>query len=134
MDEVGKLCEIPIMIDPDMPIGMGAVVSMDGKRLGTIINMDIETCGPVTLNREPPKIYTGLRECRGSFTTSIGDFKAAAETMQDLILQLGDGLVASGVVNRSGRKAWRKEKKRVRANRRRALAREERERHGLATF
>lgn len=138
-----KFCDIPIITDPDMPVGVAAIVSADGRRLGTILNIDIETCGPVP--EGPPQIEYGSRSVTGEFTAHFDVNKEAyarfltgmarvARDTTETIIRLGDQFARHGGLNRAGRKQWRKDRKRLTASLRRSDARVARQADGLAAF
>lgn len=139
---MSSFCEMPIVIDKDMPVGCMVVVSGDGKQIIPIINLDIEVCG--NLPKEPPKIEYGKRTITGTMTTKFESeelyarFVSGMSTMgrhaMNAIINLGDQVVRNGALNRSGRKQWRKDRKRLVTAMRREDARAMRLSFGLKAF
>lgn len=134
---------IPIHVHNDMPVGCMIVVSGDGRQVIPIVNLDIEVCG--TLPPGPPQIEYGSRTVTGEFTANfevdneayakfISGISTVGRHAMEAIVKLGDAFARSGALNRSGRKQWRKDRKRLVANMRRSDARANRGIYGLATF
>lgn len=125
-----SFCEMPIIIRNDFPVGMAVMVSGDGKQVIPIVNLDIEIRGDVPPVQKPT-ILKGKHEITGTITTTmdrVGEWFAA------ITIQMGDQLLRDGVLNRNGRKDWRKKRKKLSAMIRRAAARERREANGLAPY
>jgi hypothetical protein len=134
--------DIPIIIENDMPVGCMVVMSANGQQVIPVVNLDIEVCG--TLKPGPPQIEYGVRDVTGNITAYFEDKElyakfvsgmgSVARHAMEAIVKLGDQLARSGGLNRSGRTQWRKDRKRLMANVRRADARAWREANGLAAF
>lgn len=131
---------IPIIIREDMPVGCMVMVSGDGRQVIPIVNLDIETRstlherfdnnGPGIIMPGPQKI-TGTMTCtfenRELFESFLSDMKSVGRHAMESIIRLGDVYSRTGQLNRSGRKQWRKDRKRLTGNIRRAEARAWRE-------
>jgi hypothetical protein len=137
-----SFCDIPIRFDADMPVGCMVVVSGDGRQVIPIVNLDIEVCG--SLPPGPPKIEYGERRITGSMTANFEDkelfahfvsgMKSFGQHAMEAIVNLGDQYARTGRLNRSGRKQWRKDRKRITGNIRRAEMRAWREACGEKPF
>lgn len=134
--------DIPIHTVNDMPVGCMVVVSGDGKQVIPIVNLDIEICGD--LKPGPPEIIYGSREVTGEVTCYFEDKELFAHFVSGMsnvsryameaIVKLGDTYARTGQLNRSGRKQWRKDRRRLMASVRRSDARAKRAAYGLAVF
>lgn len=137
-----EFCSVPIIIDDDMPVGCMVVMTANGKQVIPIVNLDIEVCG--TLPKGPPKIEYGSRNITGNITAYFEDTElyakfvsgmgSVARHAMEAMVKLGDQVARNGGLNRSGRKKWRKDRRRLVAFVRRADAREHRKADGLAYF
>jgi hypothetical protein len=135
-----SFCGVPIIIRDDMPVGCMVMVSGDGRQVIPIVNLDIETRstlhkrvddnGPIQIMQGPQKItgtVTAYFEDREIYESFISDMKSVGRHAMESIIRLGDAYSRTGQLNRSGRKQWRKDRKRLTGSIRRAEARAWRE-------
>lgn len=138
---------IPIIIRDDMPVGCMVMVSGDGRQVIPIVNLDIETRS--TLHERvddggPVKVMPGSHSISGTMTAYFEDkelyesfiapMKSVGRLAMEAIVNLGDAYARTGQLNRSGRKQWRKDRKRITASLRRAETRAWRETCGEKPF
>jgi hypothetical protein len=134
--------DIPVVVSYDMPVGCMVMVSSDGRQVIPIINLDIEICSE--LPPGPPKIEYGSFDVSGEMTAYFeseelyahftSGMKSIGRHITEAAVKLGDQFARSGQLNRSGRKQWRKDRKRLVASMRRADARERRTACGERVF
>lgn len=140
MDELGDVCGMKVYGRTDLPMGVGLFLNADGKRLGTIVNLDIETLtNPLTKMAKPD---FGSMEITGEVTCYFEDDEAYASFFSNakdvgyvLALQtvsMGDQLFRDK--SRKARKYWWRKRKNLTAMLKRGAARERRRLYGLATF
>jgi hypothetical protein len=135
-----SFCGVPIIIREDMPVGCMVMVSGDGRQVIPIVNLDIETRstlhervddnGPIQIMRGPQEItgtVTAYFEDKELYESFVSDMKSVGRHAMESIIRLGDAYSRTGQLNRSGRKQWRKDRKRLTGSIRRAEARAWRE-------
>jgi hypothetical protein len=137
----------PVIIRDDMPAGCMVVVSGDGRQVIPIINLDIEVDS--TLHRRfddngPEKIMLGDHKITGTLVANfenkelyesfISPMKSVGRHAMEALVRLGDAYAKTGQLNRSGRKQWRKDRRRITASLRRMEARAWRETCSEKTF
>lgn len=142
-----SFCDMPIIIRDDMPVGCMVIVSHDGRQVIPIVNLDIETRstlhervddnGPVEITHGQHKItgtVTAYFEDRELYESFVSPVKSFGRLAMESIIRLGDQLARNGGLNRSGRKQWRKDRKRLVGSIRRDDARAWRTACGEKTF